>query len=401
VKRREFIASTAAVSGLGLLGALQLANRPAAAQSDRLLPPDSNGLQLLPGFTSRIIAQTGEEVGSTGYRWHPNPDGGATFAQPDGGWIYVSNDEASSGQGGVSMVRFDAQGTIVDARQILTGTSRNCAGGTTPWGTWLSCEEFDGGRVWECDPTGTAAAIVRPAMGTFAHEAAAADPVAKTIYLTEDTSDSGLYRFTPSRWGDLSAGRLEVMTEQAGGVGWAVVPDPTASSQPTRKQVNNIKPFAGGEGAWFADGVLFFTTKKDNRVWSYTPASNDLEVRYDIETSPTPILSGVDNVTVSAAGDLYVCEDGGNMEVVVLATDGTVAPFLRMAVSGSEVTGAAFDPSGTRMYVSSQRNPGTTFEVSGPFTQSEATQAGVASPTIPETPGPRRQRIGRSRHLVF
>ena len=96
------------------------------------------------------------------------------------------------------------------------------------------------------------------------------------------------------------------------------------------------------------------------------------------------MLSGVDNVTLSASGDLYVCEDGGNMEVVVLSAYGGVSPFLRMDIDGSEVTGVAFDPSGTRMYVSSQRNPGTTFEITGPF-------PGVAAAPSDPADQPRRR----------
>lgn len=363
------------------------------AQFGPLRPPDANGLRLPSGFTSRVIATTGQTVPGTGYVWHPNPDGGATFAQPDGGWIYVSNDEASDGRGGASMVRFDATGIIVDARSILTGTSRNCAGGTTPWGTWLSCEEFDRGRVWECDPTGERTAVVHPAMGSFNHEAAAADPEREVIYLTEDKSDGALYRYTPTVWGELGAGRLEAMVESAAGLDWAIVPDPTASETPTRFQLP-VKTFAGGEGAWFDSGLLYFTTKRDNRVWTYDPASNVLTVIYDIATSPTPVLTGVDNVTVSAAGDVYVCEDGGNMEVVVLTANGIVEPFLQMSTAGSEVTGAAFDPSGTRMYVSSQRNPGQTFEVSGPFLPEIPNEP---EPTATPTPAPVASEPGRTR----
>jgi secreted PhoX family phosphatase len=132
-----------------------------------------------------------------------------------------------------------------------------------------------------------------------------------------------------------------------------------------------MKVFNGGEGAWYDRGKLFFTTKGDNRVWTYDPAANVLAVRYDAATQPAPaVLTGVDNVTVAASGDVYVAEDGGNMELVILSPEGDVAPFLRVDVSGSELTGPAFDPSGTRLYFSSQRNPGRTYEIRGPFRQS-------------------------------
>lgn len=396
MQRRTFVQAAAATGGLALIGRLQTGtSTQQASRFGPLQAPNNNGLSLPRGFTSRTIAVTGRPVGTTDYVWHPNPDGGACFAQPDGGWIYVSNDEASGGDGGVSMVRFDAQARIVEARQILSGTTRNCAGGPTPWGSWLSCEEFDAGRVWECDPTGRVPATVRPAMGTFSHEAAAADPSAQQIYLTEDQSDGGLYRFTPARWGDLSSGVLHVMTEQDGTFGWAQLPDPTATSTPTRYQVESMKRFEGGEGAWFERGRLYFTTKRDNRVWCYEPERNDLTVLYDVATAANPVLSGVDNVTMAASGELYVCEDGGNMEVVVLGPGGSVEPFLRMQISGSEVTGAAFDPSGTRLYVSSQRNPGVTFEVTGPFASV------AAAPTLPSSTTERLRPRRSSSNLPY
>ena len=345
---RLLVASTAGGGPYGPLGAA-----------------DANGLQLPAGFSSRVIATTGQLVPGMAYTWHTDPDGGATFATGDGGWIYVSNSESSPG--GSGMVRFDSLGDVVDARRILSGTTRNCAGGPTPWGTWLSCEETAAGRVWECDPAGVSPAVARPALGSFNHEAATVDPVRGHVYLTEDMPDGGLYRFVPTAYPDLSAGTLQVLTQVGSVLGWATVADPDGSPTPCRDQVASMKIFNGGEGAWYDTGKVYFTTKGDNRVWTYDPVGNALAVIYDVATSPTPSLSGVDNVTVSRAGDVYVAEDGGNMELVILSPEGDVAPFLRLAVTGSEITGPAFDPSGTRLYFSSQRNPGRTYEITGPF----------------------------------
>ena len=106
----------------------------------------------------------------------------------------------------------------------------------------------------------------------------------------------------------------------------------------------------------------------DDRVWSYTPSTNELEIIYDEATSPEPVLSGSDNVTIADVGDVFVCEDGGNLELVVVPVEGGANPFLRVeGQSDTELTGVAFDPSGTRLYFSSQRHPGQTYEITGPF----------------------------------
>jgi hypothetical protein len=356
---RESAGAAVALPGLGPYGLLRA--------------PDANGISLPLGFTSRVLARSGQVVPGTSYVWHGAPDGGACF--PAGtGWIYVSNSEVSA-TGGASALRFDATGTVTSAYRILANTNRNCAGGATPWRTWLSCEEVSRGYVYETDPYGVAAAVPRPALGRFKHEAAAVDVDRHAVYLTEDEPDGCLYRFLPSAWPSLAAGRLQVMrggTGTSGTVGWATVPDPFASSTATRYQVAGVKRFKGGEGCVYGGGRVFFTTKGDNRVWRFNPATNAIALSYDdsLVTGLAP-LTGVDNITRSTAGDLFVAEDGGNMEICVITALGVVASFLRVdGQSGSEITGPAFSPDGRRLYFSSQRGAagaGVTYEIRGPF----------------------------------
>jgi secreted PhoX family phosphatase len=373
---------------LGLTGAFALVAPPLAAVEvipGGLGEPDANGLRLRPGFRSRIVARSGEPPVSGGsYAWHAAPDGGATFPTRDGGWIYVSNSEVRGGRGGVGALRFDRDGAIVGAYPILAGTTLNCAGGPTPWGTWLSGEEYPGGRIWECDPHGRETAIVRPALGVFTHEAVAVDPERGQLYLTEDLPDGCWYRYTAKRRDrrgrpDLDDGVLEAaQVGDDGRVTWLPVSDPLADPVDTRRQVPEATRFRGGEGTWYADGHVYFTTKGDDRVWAYELARRHLRILYERATSPTPVLSGVDNVTVAPNGDVLVCEDAGDMQIVAVAPDGRAAPLVQVeGHRGSEIAGAAFDPTGTRLYFSSQRGPrndsreGVTYEVIGPFRESQ------------------------------
>ncbi|WP_308104872.1 alkaline phosphatase PhoX [Actinocorallia sp. API 0066] len=318
-----------------------------------------------------------KQVPGTGYVWHSAPDGGACF--PDGdGWIYVSNSEVPL-VGGASAVRFAADGSVTGAYRILNLTQINCAGGATPWKTWLSCEEYDFGLVYETDPYGNKKAKAHPAMGRFKHEAAACDGDRKVVYLTEDQRDGCFYRFVPKTWGDLSKGTLEVLVgDGPGPVQWKKVPNPELWLKPTREQVAGAVKFNGGEGCYYADDVCYFTTKGDNRVWAYRAAEGVLDIAYDddLVTSGEAPLTGVDNITGTAGGDLYVAEDGGDMQINVITREGVVTPFLEIVGHpDSEITGPAFSPDGSRLYFSSQRGAsgvilgtgGVTYEVTGPF----------------------------------
>ncbi len=313
------------------------------------------------GMSLRVVARSGQPAVAGGkYLWHAAPDGGACFGTPEGGWVYVSNCEVGRGRGGVGALRFDAGGNVVDSYPILQNTSNNCAGGRTPWGTWLSCEEDgDTGLVYECDPMGAKAAVVRPGLGACNHEGAAIDPATGICYLTEDRPDGCFFRFVPAVSGDLSAGRLEVAVMEGNTLSWRDVPDPSGAKTPIRKQVPEAAKFRGGEGIVYTAGRVYFTTKGDNRVWSHTIASNEIAVVYDIRTSKNPILRGVDNIEISPNGDLLVAEDGGDMQIVALR-HGTYDPVALVTLheqKNSEVTGPAFSPDGSRLYFSSQRGP--------------------------------------------
>ena len=365
---------------------------PAGSLEEIAVENDPSTRMLVPrGFRVREVARSGRPAfpGSP-YAWHPEPDGGAVFTAEDGGWIYVSNSEMEApGTGGAGALRFNARGEITGSYPICSGTTNNCAGGPTPWGTWLSCEEIPYGLVYECDPAGDRPAAPVPALGAFTHEAVAVDPEHRHLYLTEDVPDGKLYRFIPAAWpaggrADLSSGRLQAAVVEgqdphgSRSVRWVDVPRPDprkSAGPPVRHQVSGATGFNGGEGCWYHAGVVYFTTKGDNRVWALDTKAGLLDLIYDRQADRVldPGMDEVDNVTVSGGGDVLVAEDGREMRLVVVRPG---EPYELLNVIGhedSEITGPAFSPDGTRLYFSSQRGPsgkshdGRTYEMRGAF----------------------------------
>ncbi|MDE0802314.1 MAG: DUF839 domain-containing protein [Acidimicrobiales bacterium] len=408
--RRKFLLLSLASGGTLTIGhgflapAFAAPAEPGDSPYGPLGAADDLGLRLPDGFTSRTIKQFGLPIaGLVGLDkvGLPFPDGAATFATDDGGWILVSNSEnpppaditdptpiGLDQLGGAQAIRFSSDGTITDAYSILSGTRSNCAGGETPWGTWLSCEEVDdpndaanSGLVYECDPIGATPAVALPLLGRFKHENATIDPVRNCVYQSEDISDGFFYRFTPTAYPDLTAGILEAaVVADDGSVTWLEISDPAcAGGTPCRRQVD-ATTFDGGEGCVYDDGKVFLTTKGDDRVWMFDADTDEMTILYDASDFADPVLTGVDHIIVQpGTGNLVIAEDGGDLEAVMIRrSDFAVFPVLQMTgpqhfeLVGSpvvsEVSGLAFNPTGDRLYFNSQRAfGGITYEVTGPW----------------------------------
>jgi uncharacterized protein len=413
--RRSLLRAGALATGALALGpafwrtSLTSAATPSESPYGPLRPPDANGIRLPDGFRSRVIARANQLVPGTSYRFPVRPDGSATFATSDGGWILAVNAESVAPDAGVSALRFDPAGGVTNAYRILGGTHINCAGGPTPWGTWLSCEEWDLGAVWECDPSQPSQGVRRPALGLFKHEAACVDPAGQRLYLSEDHSDGGFYRFTPDLYPLLGRGLLEIAVVEGRRVRWVPVPEPTPlpGQTPTRHQVPSSTRFRRGEGMWYDSGIVYLATTSDSRLYAYDTVKATIEVIYEKAALENPPLTDADNITVSPSGDLYVCEDPGGedgIDICLLTPDRTISRFLALVGrqhAGSEACGVVFAPSGRRMYFGSQRATapgqppqisdasGAVYEVTGPFRLDRPATGDVA-------PGAPRRDVRRS-----
>ncbi len=438
----------AAFAGFALQGCREeLAAKTLNAKGYGKLTSDGKSLLDLPkGFSYRVISQFGDAM-SDGYTVPNNADGMGSFDLGGGMVSLVRNHEsrvsdldndpwAASGTGpalafdrtsagtalpgGTTTMIFNMKTGRVDSQyRSLAGTIRNCAGGITPWNSWLTCEEDmtrsgatvgqDHGWIFEVPAAhkGLVTPVPLKAMGRFNHEAAAIDPRTGIAYLTEDEKDGLFYRFLPAAKGELNkGGRLQVLALKDAPTGsdmrnWTSVAlerekprqvfwidadgtDNPGNDMRLRLAAKGAALFARGEGIHFGKDELYFTctsggAAQAGQVMRYRPSKEEGQVgekdapgtvELFFESAGKHQSDYADNLTIAPNGHLIICEDQGgdgpvNNHLRGIAPNGAIYPLARLRLQ-TELAGACFSPDGSTLFVNIY-NPTKTLAITGPW----------------------------------
>ena len=358
-------------------------------------------MALPEGFRYRSFSWSGNLM-SDGNRVPLAPDGMGVFNMPEGKFRLVRNheDRNSPGQGSTSVDgnAYDPSGgggttTLVVnpfTRELerdfisLNGTIVNCAGGITPWGSWVTCEETNAGMpTWQrqhgycfdvpADADATVPAVPIPAMGRFSHEAVTVDPNTWAVYETEDNGggggSSGFYRFIPNTPGVLADGgtlqmlaidgqfQYDARIGQTVGVAlpvtWVTIADPDPPGTSATAVFSQGRALGGArfrrlEGCWWGNGAVYFNDTNGGNagfgtVWEFRPQGDGGVLTLIFESSGQNELDFPDNLTVSPQGALLLCEDGGGEQYLRgLTLDGRLFDFARNLFNDDEWAGATF-----------------------------------------------------------
>ena len=448
--RRQFSLAALAFGGMAAACSARLGSSAAptpAADNYGPLVADPGGIIDLPrGFSYRIISQLGERM-SDGLAVPDRADGMGCIRLDRDRMALVRNHELGAGHqdrgafggngpadaatydrrgdsgavlpGGTTTIVYNGRTGQVEAQHLsLVGTIRNCAGGTTPWGSWLSCEEDvslpgngavkEHGWVFEVPAAhrGLADPVPLKGLGRFNHEAACVDPRTGIVYLTEDREDSLFYRLLPERPGRLAmGGKLQALafvdnahTDSRNWTGATIasgewlnvrwidldgIEAPGQDDLRLRGHATGAALFARGEGIHWGDGELYFTctsggAAKLSQIMGYRPSraegqsgERDAPGRLQIfvESTDGDALNFADNITVAPNGHLIACEDqytdGAINYLRGVTPDGGLYPFARIRLP-TESAGVCFSPDGGTMFVNIY-SPTKTLAITGPW----------------------------------